>query len=199
MIDPRPVTLEGYGVRLEPLDLSHTDALVSAAADGEVWKLWYVAVADLQAGRAAVYMDAAMAGLAAGHMVSWAVRELSSGAIVGSTRYHDIVREIDRVEIGYTFYAQTWQRTFVNTACKRLLLEHAFDALGCQVVGFRVDNLNLRSQQAVEAIGAKRDGILRHFQARLDGSARDTHMYSILSTEWPEVRERLALRMQRSR
>ena len=119
------------------------------------------------------------------------MRELTSGEIVGSTRYHDMVREIDRVEIGYTFYAQRWQRTHVNTACKLLLLGHAFDTLGCKVVGFRVDNLNDRSQRAVEALGARKDGVLRHFQPRRDGSARDTYIYSILAAEWPDVRQRL--------
>jgi RimJ/RimL family protein N-acetyltransferase len=130
-------------------------------------------------------------------MIPWVVRELTTNTIVGSTRYCDIVREIDRVEIGYTFYARTWQRTHVNTTCKLLLLEHAFERLGCQVVGFRVDNLNLTSQTAVEALGARKDGVIRHFQPRPDGSARDTHMYSILAAEWPEVRQRLERRLVR--
>jgi RimJ/RimL family protein N-acetyltransferase len=196
MIDPRPVTLEAYGIRLEPLERAHSEALLAAAADGEVWKLWYVSAADLAPGNEFVYVDVALKGHQAGHMLPWIVRELSTGAIVGSTRFHDIVREIDRVEIGYTFYAQRWQRTHVNTACKQLLLEHAFDTLGCKVVGLRVDNLNERSQKAVEALGARKDGIIRHFQARRDGSARDTHMYSILATEWPEVKRRLERRRQ---
>jgi RimJ/RimL family protein N-acetyltransferase len=127
------------------------------------------------------------------------VRELTSGDIVGSTSYHDIVRAIDRVEIGYTFYATRWQRTHVNTACKLLLLTHAFDTLGCRVVGLRTDNLNLASQAAIEALGAKKDGVIRHYQARLNGSARDTHMYSILLEEWPAVRERLEQRLARHR
>jgi RimJ/RimL family protein N-acetyltransferase len=197
MIDPQPVTLEGYGVRLEPLEVAHAAALVAAAADGDVWKLWYVAVADLEPGREGEYIEAAMEGLRNGSQLPWVVRELSTNQIVGSTRYHDIVRDIDRVEIGFTFYAQRWQRTHVNTACKLLLLEHAFDTLGCQVVGFRVDNLNSRSQQAVEALGARKDGVIRHFQRRRDGSARDTHIYSILPTEWPEVREHLRGRLER--
>ena len=197
MIDPQPVTLEGHGVRLEPLESSHAPALVAAAADGEVWKLWYVAVADLEPGLEHQYIEAALEGLRNGSQLPWVVRELSSNEIVGSTRYHDIVRDIDRVEIGFTFYAQRWQRTHVNTACKLLLLEHAFDALGCKVVGLRVDNLNTRSQQAVEALGAKKDGVIRHFQRRRDGSARDTHVYSILATEWPEVRKKLLLRLER--
>ena len=198
MSDPQPVRLEGQGVRLEPLERSHTAALASAAADGELWKLWYVATVDLAPGLEGGYVAAALDGQWAGHMVPWVVRELTTGAIVGSTRYHDIVREIDRVEIGYTFYAQRWQRTHVNTACKLLLLGHAFETLGCQVVGFCVDNLNLPSQQAVAALGAKRDGVLRHFQARRDGSARDTHIYSLLAAEWPDVKRRLEDRLRRN-
>ena len=197
MIDPRPVTLEGHGVRLEPLERAHEQALAAAASDGELWKLWYVATADLAPGHQRVYVDAAIEGQEAGHMVAWVVRELTTGAIVGSTRYHDIVRSIDRVEVGYTFYAQRWQQTHVNTACKLLVLGHAFETLGCQVVGLRVDNLNLKSQRAVEAIGAKKDGVLRHFQARRDGSARDTHVYSILAAEWPEVKRILDARLRR--
>jgi RimJ/RimL family protein N-acetyltransferase len=130
-------------------------------------------------------------------MLPWAVRELASGAIVGSTRYHDIVPAIDRVEIGYTFYAGSWQRSHVNTTCKLLLLEHAFDTLGCRVVGLRTDNFNFASQRAIEALGAKRDGVLRHHQARRDGTVRDTVAYSILAQEWPDVRRHLELRLAR--
>jgi RimJ/RimL family protein N-acetyltransferase len=197
MIDPRPVTLERHGVRLEPLDTSHAAALAAAVADGELWRLWYVSTAALAPGREHEYITAALKGQRAGEMVPWVVRELTTDTIVGSTRYCDIVHEIDRVEIGYTFYAQRWQRTHVNTACKLLLLEHAFERIGCQVVGFRVDNLNRTSQTAVEALGAKKDGVIRHFQSRPDGSARDTHMYSILPAEWPDVRRRLEDRLAR--
>lgn len=197
MINPRPVTLEGHGVRLEPLERGHRDALVAAAADGDLWTLWYVAVADLVPGRADRFMDMALDGLAAGTMLPWVVRELTSGEIIGSTRYHDIICAIDRVEIGFTFYAKRWQRTHVNTACKLLLLTHAFETLGCQAVALRVDNLNEPSQQAVAAMGAKLDGVLRHFWPRLDGSARDVYLYSILATEWPAVRQRLEARLER--
>lgn len=197
MIDPRPATLEGHGVRLEPLERGHRDALVAAAADGDLWTLWYVAVADLVPGRADRFIDMALDGLAAGTMLPWVVRELTSGEIIGSTRYHDIIREIDRVEIGFTFYAKRWQRTHVNTACKLLLLTHAFETLGCQAVALRVDNLNEPSQQAVAAMGARLDGVLRHFWPRLDGSARDVYLYSILATEWPAVRQRLEARLER--
>jgi RimJ/RimL family protein N-acetyltransferase len=197
MIDPQPVSLEGNGVRLEPLETSHAAALGAAAADGELWKLWYVAVAGLAPGLEEHYVATALEGQRAGHRLPWVVRELTSGDIVGSTSYHDIVRAIDRVEVGYTFYAKRWQRTHVNTACKLLLLRHAFDTLGCRVVGLRTDNLNLASQAAIEALGAKKDGVIRHYQARLNGSARDTHMYSILIEEWPAVRERLEQRLAR--
>jgi RimJ/RimL family protein N-acetyltransferase len=130
-------------------------------------------------------------------MLPWVVRELERGGIVGSTRYHDIVPAVDRVEIGYTWYAQGWQRSHVNTACKLLLLGHAFDRLGCKVVGFRTDNFNFRSQRAIEALGAKKDGVLRHHAPRRDGSVRDSVLYSILAGEWPDVRKHLELRLAR--
>ena len=195
MIDPQPVVLEGAGVRLEPLALEHHDGLVAAASDGRLWELWYTAVPPAEGMRA--YIDGALAGQREGHMLPWVVREGARGAIVGSTRYHDIMRAIDRVEIGYTFYAESRQRTHINTTCKLLLLRHAFDTLGCKVVGLRTDNFNYRSQRAIEALGAKRDGVIRHHGARRDGSVRDTVMYSILATEWPDVRRHLELRLSR--
>ena len=130
-------------------------------------------------------------------MLPWAVRDLATGAIVGTTRYHDIVASIDRVEIGYTWYAQSRQRSSLNTTCKLLLLTHAFDTLGCKVVGLRTDNFNFRSQRAIEGLGAKKDGVLRHHAARRDGTARDSVMYSILAAEWPDVRRHLELRLAR--
>jgi RimJ/RimL family protein N-acetyltransferase len=131
-------------------------------------------------------------------MLPWAVRELVTGAIAGSTRYHDIAAPIDRVEIGYTWYAARWQRSHVNTACKLLLLTHAFEALGCQVVGFRTDNFNFASQRAIAALGARLDGVIRHHLARRDGTVRDSVMYSILATEWPDVKRHLAARLARA-
>jgi len=130
-------------------------------------------------------------------MLPWAVRDVETGVIVGSTRYHDIVPAIDRVEIGYTWYAKRWQRSHVNTSCKLLLLAHAFDDLGCAVVGLRTDNFNFASQRAIEALGAKKDGVIRHHQARRDGTARDSVMYSILANEWRDVRRHLELRLRR--
>jgi len=197
MIDVRPITLEGGGIRLEPLSENHHDALAAAAADGRLWELWFTAVPQPDGMRA--YIADALKGQREGHMLPWAVRELTSGDIIGSTRYHDIIAGIDRVEIGYTWYAQSRQRSHVNTACKRLLLGHAFDALGCKVVGLRTDNFNFRSQRAIEALGAKKDGVIRHWGVRKDGTVRDTVMYSILAAEWPDVRRHLDLRLARHR
>jgi N-acetyltransferase len=195
VIAPAPCTLEGHGVRLEPLTAAHKDGLVAAATDGRLWELWYTSVPTPD--EAEQYIAAALEGQRVGHMLPWVVRESSSGDVVGSTRYHDIVRQIDRVEIGYTWYAQRWQRSHVNTACKLLLLGHAFDTLGCAVVGLRTDNFNFASQRAIAALGAHKDGVLRHHQARRDGSARDSVMFSILAAEWPDVCRHLTTRLAR--
>jgi len=195
MITLAPTVLEGHGVRLEPLGPAHAPELATAASDGQLWELWFTAVPESE--KFAAYIETALAGLKAGHMLPWAVREMSTGAIVGSTRYHDIVTAIDRVEIGYTWYAKVWQRTHVNTACKLLLLAHAFETVGCQVVGLRTDNFNFSSQRAIERLGAKKDGVLRHHQARRDGTVRDSVMYSILRSEWRDVKRHLELRLKR--
>ncbi len=195
MLTPRPISLERNGIRLEPLTLDNSDALAHAAADGELWKLWFTSVPEPDETRA--YVATALAGESDGHMLPWAVRDLASGDIVGSTRYHDMLPKVDRVEIGYTFYAKRCQHSHVNTTCKLLLLTHAFDTLGCKVVGLRTDNFNFASQRAIEALGAKRDGVIRHHQPRRDGSARDSVMYSILLHEWPDVRRHLEHRLTR--
>lgn len=195
MLEIAPVTLEGHGLRLEPLARAHEPDLAAAAADGHLWELWYTSVPA--PGASARYVDDALDGQRAGHMLPWAVRELASGTIVGTTRYHDIVAAIDRVEIGYTWYAARWQRTHVNTACKLLLLEHGFERLGCRVIGLRTDNFNFASQRAIERLGARKDGVLRHHQARRDGTVRDSVMYSILAGEWPDVKRHLETRLSR--
>jgi RimJ/RimL family protein N-acetyltransferase len=195
MINVQPAILEGHGIRLEPLIENHDDALAAAAADGKLWELWFTSVPA--PGTTAAYVADALKGQREGHMLPWAVRDLASDTIVGTTRYHDIVAAIDRVEIGYTWYAASRQRTGVNTTCKLLLLAHAFDTLHCKVVGLRTDNFNFRSQRAIEGIGAKRDGILRHHAPRRDGTVRDSVMYSILAAEWPDVRRHLELRLTR--
>ncbi|OGC78693.1 MAG: GNAT family N-acetyltransferase [candidate division Zixibacteria bacterium RBG_16_50_21] len=195
MISITPVSLEGYGIRLDPLKPNHRDALAAAAADGKLWKLWFTAVPEPE--KTEKYIADALAGQKDGHMLPWVVLDLSSGQIVGSTRYHDILPAIDRVEIGYTWYAKSWQKTHVNTACKLLLLFHAFDTLGCKVVGFRTDNFNFASQKAITALGAKRDGVIRHHGLRKDGTVRDSVLYSILSAEWLDVKRHLELRLAR--
>jgi RimJ/RimL family protein N-acetyltransferase len=195
MIEPQPIALQARGIRLEPLGDEHHDGLAAAAADGELWRLWFTAVPAPEQTRA--YIATALAGQKDGHMLPWAVRDLASGALAGTTRYHDIVAPIDRVEIGYTWYGARWQRSHVNTVCKLLLLEHAFERLGCAVVGLRTDNFNFASQRAIEALGAKKDGVIRHHAARRDGTARDTVIYSILAGEWRDVKRHLELRLAR--
>ena len=195
MLQPSSVVLEGHGIRLEPLSQDHHDALVAAASDGTLWELWFTTIPPPDGMRK--YIDDALRGQRDGHMLPWVVREAATGEIVGSTRYHDIVTAIERVEIGYTWYRASRQRSSVNTTCKLLLLAHAFDTLGCKVVGLRTDNFNFRSQRAIEGIGAKKDGVLRHHAARKDGTVRDSVMYSILASEWRDVRRHLELRLAR--
>lgn len=195
MISPTPITLEGPGVLLEPMSPAHATALAAAARDGALWELWFTSVP--RPDEVARYIETALAGQRDGHMLPWVVRDAATDTIVGTTRYHDIVAAIDRVEIGYTWYAKRWQRSHINTACKLTLMRHAFDTLDCAVVGLRTDLFNVVSQAAIERLGAHRDGVLRHHQARRDGSARDTVMYSILRSEWPGVQERLTRRLER--
>ena len=179
------------------MEAAHAEGILEAATDGSLWELWFTGVPGPALADVEAFIVAAHAGRDAGHMLPWVVRDVPSGRIVGSTRYHDIVTAIDRVEIGYTFYAASTQRSHVNTTCKLLLLTHAFDTLGCEVVGLRTDGLNFRSQRAIEGIGAKRDGVLRHHTARRDGTVRDSVMYSILRAEWHDVRRHLELRLRR--
>jgi len=195
VIAPRPATLEGHGVRLEPLSLEHEKGLAAAADDGKLWELWFTSVPEPDKTRA--YIDAALKGQSDGQMLPWVVRDAKDGTILGSTRYHDIIPAADRVEIGYTWYAQRCQRSHVNTACKLLLFSHAFEKIHCGVVGLRTDNFNFRSQRAIEALGAKKDGVIRQHAPRRDGSIRDTVMYSVLATEWPDVRRHLESRLRR--
>ena len=190
-----PVTLEGHGVRLEPLRPGHEAGLRAAAADGELWTLRVTSVPEPENTRA--YIETLLAESEAGTRRAFTVFETKTGRIVGSTTYHDILPAERRVEIGATWYAQSWQRTHVNTACKYLLLAHAFDTLGCNVVGWRTDILNLRSQAAIERLGAKKDGVIRGHKRRRDGTIRDTVMYSVTAEEWRGgIKARLAARLR---
>lgn len=184
-----PVRLRQQGVLLEPLDLSHEQGLASAAADGELWKLRITSVPE--PGQTRAYIESALQMRAEGHRFAFAVVEETSGRVLGSTSYHDILPAVKRVEIGYTWYARSVQRTHVNTTCKLLMMGHAFDALGCHVVGWRTDNYNFASQKAIERLGAKKDGVIRGHALRRDGTIRDTVMYSMRSGEWPEARAQL--------
>jgi RimJ/RimL family protein N-acetyltransferase len=181
--------LERGSVRLEPLTPEHATALQAAASDGQLWRLRVTSVPEPEA--TADYIAAALAGQAAGHMLPFVVRDLQTDRIVGSTRYHDILHEVARLEIGYTWYAKHYQRTPLNTTCKLLLLNHAFEALGARTVGWRTDNFNVASQRAIERLGAKRDGVIRGHTLRRDGTIRDTVMYSVTAGEWPEIKAHL--------
>jgi N-acetyltransferase len=192
MIRVDPVTLEFNGVRLEPLALHHAAGLRAAAADGELWNLRVTSVPEPQDTEA--YIRTA---LDTPNRVAFAVIDASTDAVMGTTSYHDIVPAIDRVEIGYTWYAKSRQRGHVNTSCKLILLSHAFDTLGCAVVGLRTDNFNYASQAAIERLGAKKDGVIRHHGPRRDGTVRDTVIYSIMRGEWPEIKTHLHYRLSR--
>jgi len=192
---PSPVELEGHGVRLEPLGMRHLDGLKAAASDGALWQLRVTSVPEPQ--DTAHYIQAALDGQAAGHMLPFAVIHSKTGHVIGSTRYHDIIAAVGRLEIGYTWYAKRYQRTHVNTACKLLLLSHAFDTLGAGVVGWRTDNFNFASQRAITRLGAKLDGVIRHHALRRDGTVRDTYLYSVTKGEWPEIRQHLTYQLTR--
>ena len=192
MIQVDPLTLEFNGVRLEPLTLEHARALRAAAEDGELWNLRCTSVPEP---RKVEHYIASALGMA--NRLAFAVIDCSSGAVMGTTSYHDIAPGIDRVEIGWTWYAKSRQKSHVNTSCKLLLLSHAFDRLGCAVVGLRTDNFNFASQAAIERLGAKKDGVIRHHHRRGDGTVRDTVMYSILRGEWPEIKTHLHYLLQR--
>ncbi|MES3023942.1 MAG: GNAT family protein [Pseudomonadota bacterium] len=192
MIAVTPTVLRFNGVRLEPLAPAHADGLRAAAADGQLWKLRITSVPEPQDTEKYI-ADA----LAAPNRLAHAVVDEASGAVMGTTSYHDIVPAIDRLEIGWTWYARSRQRSHVNTSCKIALLTHAFETLGCAVVGLRTDNFNFASQAAIERLGAKKDGVVRHSHPRRDGTVRDTVMYSILRGEWPEIKAHLHYKLQR--
>ena len=181
-----PVTLRDRGVRLEPLALTHEDGLRAAAADGELWKLRITSVPTPQDTRA--YIETALKMRDEGHRFAFAVVDDATGRVLGSTSYHDIVPAVRRLEIGWTWYARSVQRTHVNTTAKLLMMGHAFDTLACHVVGWRTDNYNFASQRAIERLGATKDGVIRGHALRRDGTIRDTVMYSMRAGEWTEAR-----------
>lgn len=193
---PVDVTLERDGIRLEPISLAHEAGLRAAASDGELWNIRYTSVPEPQ--ETLAYIKTALKQRAEGSRLAFAVIDLATSKVIGSTSYHDIVPAIKRVEIGWTWYAKSYQRSKVNTLCKLMLMQHAFEALHCDVVGWRVSHMNLASQRAVERIGAKRDGVLRHHAPIRDGKVRDTVMYSMLADEWAAAKEKLEARLTRN-
>ncbi len=194
---PSPVLLEAPRLRLEPLTTDHAADLEACARDGELWNIRVTSVPA--PGEMAAYIATALKGLADGHMLPFVVRDPATGRVVGTTRYHDIVPAVERLEIGYTWYARSVQRTHVNTTAKLMLLTHAFETLGAKLVGWRTDNFNFASQRAIERLGARKDGVLRHHALRRDGTVRDTVMYSLAAGEWPEVKAHLQHQVSRPR
>ena len=192
-----PVTLCARGVDLVPLSLEHEVGLRAAAADGALWNIRVTSVPEPEQTRS--YIETALAMREAGIRFAFAVLDSTTGKVLGSTSYHDIVPALKRVEIGWTWYGKSSQRSHVNTTCKLLLLTHAFESLGCHVVGWRTDNYNFASQAAVERLGAKKDGVLRGHALRRDGTIRDTVMYSMRSGEWPEAKAQLLYLLERPR
>jgi RimJ/RimL family protein N-acetyltransferase len=192
-----PVTLSARGINLVPLGLEHEDGLRGAAADGALWNIRVTSVPEPAQTRS--YIESALAMRDAGNRFAFAVINSDSKEVLGCTSYHDIVPTLRRVEIGWTWYGKSHQRSHVNTTCKLLLLTHAFETLGCHVVGWRTDNFNFASQAAIERLGAKKDGILRGHALRRDGTIRDTVMYSMRSGEWPESKAQLLYLLDRPR
>ena len=184
-----PVTLTARGIELVPLAFSHEAGLRAAAQDGELWRLRVTSGPEPHQTRQ--YIEDALAMREAGNRFAFAVLEAASGTLLGCTSYHDIIPAVKRVEIGWTWYARRCQRSHVNTTTKLLLLTHAFETLGCHVVGWRTDNFNFASQAAIERLGAKKDGVIRGHALRRDGTIRDTVMYSMRAGEWPEAKAQL--------
>lgn len=193
----QPVELSDRGIKLVPLALEHEAALAAAAADGELWNLRITSVPE--PGQTRKYIEDALKMREDGNRFAFAVTDAATGDVLGTTSYHDILPAVKRVEIGYTWYARRCQRTHVNTTCKLLMMGHAFDTLGCHVVGWRTDNYNFASQAAIERLGARKDGVIRGHALRRDGTIRDTVMYSMRSGEWPEAKAQLLYLRDRPR
>jgi N-acetyltransferase len=192
-----PITLSLRGIRLEPLALSHEEGLREAAKDGELWKLRVTSVPEPE--NTCAYIETALKMREEGNRFAFAVINEATGQVIGSSSYHDILPAVRRVEIGYTWYAKSMQRSAVNTTAKLLLMAHAFEGLQCNTVGWRTDNFNFASQQAIERLGARKDGIIRGHALRRDGTIRDTVMYSLTKGEWPEVKAQLLYQLDKPR
>ena len=188
------VVLESRNLRLLPLSLEHEEGLRAAASDGQLWRLRVTSVPEPEESLA--YIKTA---LQTDNRFAFAVTDATSGVVLGTSSYHDILPAVKRVEIGHTWYAARCQRTHVNSTCKLLLMTHAFESLGCHVVGWRTDNFNFESQRAIERLGAQRDGVIRGHALRRDGTIRDTVLYSMRAGEWPEAKAQLLYGLNKTR
>lgn len=187
------LSLEGETVALLPLESLHQEALLEAASDGNLWRLWYTSVPS--ATSLSEYVSTALAAKKEGTAYPFVVWHKSRQKIIGSTRFYNLQPEHRRLEIGFTWYAKSFQQTRVNTECKYLLLQHAFETLNCIAVQFLTDWHNLRSRQAIARLGAHQDGVLRHHRLNSDGSYRDSVVFSITDREWPGVKKSLTFNL----
>ena len=192
-----PVTLAARGVRLVPLAATHESGLKAAAADGDLWQLRITSVPEPD--NTTAYIANALKMRETGDRFAFVVTDEQTGEVMGTSSFHDILASVKRVEIGYTWYAKRYQRTHVNSTCKLLLMTHAFETMGCNVVGWRTDNFNFASQAAIERLGAQKDGVIRGHALRRDGTIRDTVMYSMRAGEWPEAKAQLLYLLDKSR
>lgn len=192
---PEPITLNGEYVTLTPLSQEHHDGLVEAVKDGELWRLWYTSVPKPENMRQEI--DRRLNEQSLGHMLPFTISETSTGKILGMTTYMNIDATNKRLEIGYTWYRKSAQRTSANTEAKLLLLIHAFEKLDCIAVEFRTSSFNFKSQQAILRLGAKFDGVLRSTRIQEDGSIRDSCVYSIIKGEWLAARSNLNYKLNR--
>ena len=190
-----PLVLEGRHARLVPLTEAHQAALATAAADGELWKLWFTSVPRPEG--VAGYIATALEMRERLDAMPFAIERISDGQIVGSTRYFNVDRSNRRLEIGHTWYCKSVQRTAINSECKLMLLRHAFEVLDCIAVEFRTHWMNHASRTAIARLGAKQDGVLRNHAIGVDGTLRDTVVFSITASEWPTVRYALQHGLER--
>ena len=192
-----PITLEARGITLSPLGLEHEAGLAAAAADGALWNIRVTSVPEPENTRK--YIEQALEMREQGTRFAFVVIETATGKVLGTSSYHDIIPAVKRVEIGYTWYAKSTQRSHVNSTCKLLLMTHAFETLGCKVVGWRTDNFNFASQAAIERLGAKKEGVIQGHALRRDGTIRDTVMYSMRAGEWAEAKAQLLYSLDKPR
>ena len=186
---PGPVTLSGKHVQLLPMEMTHLTGLQEAVRDGELWRLWYTFVPTVEA--MGNWISKALDEQLSGVSCPFVVVRKEDNRVIGSTRYMNIEKDIRRLEIGTTWYSKSVQRSPVNTECKLLLLEHAFENLKCLAVEFRTHRLNVQSRRAIERLGAQLDGILRNHKISANGTIRDTVVYSVIVSEWENVKSNL--------